>query len=408
MKKLRITALLLACGLMLSGCSLVSVDEDAVRHQVIATVNGAKIYRYEAEEIADMYASYYGIDKESNDEEMQQNYEMLLNDTLDNLVTNEVMFQKASDLGISLTEEEKQQNRKDAEDMFQSIRDNYQAQVEEEAEADPSIDVEAETEKRFQEHLKASDNTLESYTEDLNKQALVTKVQDYVDGLAEVSDDEVEQWYNETLEIQKDEFQSDPEAFETTVGEKNIYTYVPEDTVAVKQVLLKYEDTDLSTEAENLYENGDVDGAMALVQPEADKLMTQAEDVVKRLRDGEEIDALIEELGEDENMMYEPYSVSGYLVNTQTVKYGEEFRDAALELFNIGDVSEPVILYDGLHILQSIEVYNAGVIPFDEIKEDIKSALLTNKQMDLLTEKTAQWEDEADIVYHRDRLKQYS
>ena len=59
MNKLKITVLLVALIMVFSGCSLVSVDEERVANQVVASVNGEEIYKYEIDSMAEYYAYYY-------------------------------------------------------------------------------------------------------------------------------------------------------------------------------------------------------------------------------------------------------------------------------------------------------------------------------------------------------------
>jgi parvulin-like peptidyl-prolyl isomerase len=246
--------------------------------------------------------------------------------------------------------------------------------------------------------------TPETYYDYLCEQALNAKVKEYIDGLATVTDEDTQAWYDETLAMQQEEMDADPQAFADTVNSGYIYTYVPEDTVAVKQILLAFDD-DLKAQAQELYDADDAEGMMALVQDAEEELKITAEDIKQQLENGADIDALIEEYNDDPGMTTAPGSEVGYLVESRTSTYIPAFSEAALGLMNVGDVSEPVITYNGVHILQSIKVYKKGVISYEDLYDDIKEALLPTKQQEKYDEITQQWLDEADIVYHYERLK---
>lgn len=404
MKKFKITALIIACILMFSGCSLVSPDEERIANQVVAEVNGVEIYRYDVDNIVKQYAPIYGIDLESEDESVREQIEQLRDFTLDNLVINELLIQKASDLGISLTEEEKQENINRANEDLENLKEQYRTAVEQEAENDETIDVEAEAEKRYNQQLEDQNFSLENYISTLNEQTLVGKVEEHINAQAEVTDEDTKKWYDENAETQKEELTESPGRFESYVHQKNPYTYIPEDTIAVKQVLLKFEDEELVEKATTMFNEGSEAAAMALLQPEIDKLMPKALEVKKRLEDGESIDALIEELGEDSGMTVDPAMTFGYLVNSGTENYLSAFTEAALKLKNVGDISEPVATYYGLHILQTIKVYEAGVVPYEDVKEAIREKLLPDKQQELYGQMTDEWKEAADIKYYRNRL----
>lgn len=430
MKKFKIVALLAALTFMFSGCSLVSVNEERVANQVIASVNGVNIYRYEIDYDAidstvDQYVAYgYLEDTTAAKSAFRKD---MMDKSLDALVKEELFVQKADELGIALTDEEMEDNRTTADKHFSDEKDTLRTEVEQEygvsedsatatADATPTAtasaaatapsqaDIDAEVERRYQEYVDQLGFTPDTYYDYLNRQSLVSKVTDYIYGLAEVTDDDAKQWYDEMLPQQQEAMDNDVSAFEQCIDDGQIFTYVPEDSVAVKQVLLAFEDQDLVQEAKTLEADGKEDLATALMKPFADELMPTAEQVAQQLKDGANIDDLIAQYGGDTKMTEDPYDQYGYIIGSQTTAYDAKLMEEALALTNVDDVGGPYVASDGIHVLQCIQVYKQGVVPYEDLVDAIKEGLLPSKKDTKLTEVTQEWLDAANVVYYRDRM----
>ncbi len=470
MRKMKFIALALACVLLFSGCSLVSIDEERVANQVVATVNGEKIYKYEVSEdevqyYVQMMLYYNGTTEEQTDAEtLKKMYTEQRKAMLDSLVLDKLLLQKAKELGLALTDEEKAENRTDADEYFKSQKDSIiegviatptpsptatpaatpvpsptatpestetQSATTESVTPSPtatpsptptatpaptatpeptplpSLDAtqQAQVDEQYQEFLDSFGYTPDTYYDYLNNNDLIAKVKEWIDAQATVTDEAALEWYNGMVEQQKAASEEDPAAFETYVHDNNIVTYVPAETVAVKQVFFKFKDADLVEEAKALYENDQKDMAIALLQPQIDELMPLAQEARQRLLGGESIDDLIAERnGDDPGMDADPGKTFGYLVEERTTSYVDVFVQAALGLFDVGAVSEPTVSYMGIHVLQSINVYHEGQVAFEDIKEKIKTALLPDAQDKKYDEMTKQWLAEAKVTYRYDLL----
>lgn len=438
MRKIKIVALVLVCVMLLSGCSLVSPDEEKIAMQVVATVNGVEIYKYEVEADAEDYARYYyGIDPESVSEEERDVYQDLENSVLEDFVASEVLLQKAAELGFELTADEKAENLVRAKDYFVSIKDSFITQVEaetaqtaveeatketdeateepaeelvEEAEqaqivVDPEVLAEAEI--RYQEYIVETRLTQDMYYEFLCEQDLVSQVRDYIFSLAEVTDDAVQTWYDQTLAMQQEEMDAAAGSFESLVNANSIYTYIPQTIVAVRDMLIAF-DEELALQAEDLFYAGEMDAYddfLDILLVSSSDYFVSAIDVKQRIEGGELIEDIIAELSESEQNIRELSPKNGYLIDPRTINYAETYKDSALGLEAIGDVSEPFADYKGVHILQKIKVYEPGVIAFDDVKDSIKTALLPGAEQEMYEKLLEEWIDEADIKYFYNRLE---
>lgn len=405
-RKLKVVALVLAIALVFSGCSMITKNSDRVGKQVVATVNNAPVTRNQVETYYKMQyfiSSYY--QDTANLSKLDDNTKTALKSAVEDVAKQTALVQKATELGYKLTDDEKSTNKAHADSLFTYIKQSIQSQVEEAAKTDKNVDVNSKVDSEYKAKLTEMGFTSDDYANLLNNAALIEKLKDYTDKQVQVTDDDVTKWYNDTLVAQQAAMDKDPTVFATDVNSNQVVTYIPEDTIAVKQVLLTYKDTDISDVAKQLYTDGDKNEAMAVLKPQIDAMTPDAHNIVSKLKSGTSIDEMIKQYGNDPDMASGgSKATTGYLVGNSTKDYIQEFKDAALKLTKVGDVSDPVTTYYGLHILQTNKVYTKGTIPFDSIKDLIKSALLPNMQNDKYSKMEDQWAKEAKITYDKDRM----
>lgn len=108
-------------------------------------------------------------------------------------------------------------------------------------------------------------------------------------------------------------------------------------------------------------------------EEETEKLKKKAEDILKRLKNGEDFDKLMNEFSEDPGSKSNP---EGYLFGEgEMVK---EFEEASFALKNPGDLSDIVKSSYGFHIIKLVDKYD--IMPYEETstKNLIKSYLNKN------------------------------
>ena len=133
--------------------------------------------------------------------------------------------------------------------------------------------------------------------------------------------------------------------------------------------------------------------AIASVQ---DKL----DDIKARLDAGEEFQALIDEYGEDPGMKNEPTASRGYYVCEATTSLDPAFKEAAMALANVGDVSDPVLGQSGVHIIRYESEVKDGSIDIESVREELTASVLEDKQNDYYDEQLASWVAALNPVYH--------
>ena len=83
----------------------------------------------------------------------------------------------------------------------------------------------------------------------------------------------------------------------------------------------------------------------------------------------------------------------------------ESFRDAAMALAKVGDVSEPVRSSYGIHLIKYVSDAVEGPVAFDDVKDTIYESLLSTKQDDAYNATVDEWVAAADAKVDRDALK---
>ena len=123
-------------------------------------------------------------------------------------------------------------------------------------------------------------------------------------------------------------------------------------------------------------------------------------EIKARLDAGASFDDLIKEYGTDSGMEDDATRSAGYPVHSDSIIYDETFKNTAMALEKVGDISDPVVTQFGVHILNYLRDIPGGPM---ELTEDMKKAfgetILTNLQNEALQNAAQQWLAECEIVY---------
>lgn len=116
-------------------------------------------------------------------------------------------------------------------------------------------------------------------------------------------------------------------------------------------------------------------------------------EILQRLSAGETFDALVAAYSTDPDMPAE-----GYPVHRESVRWADTFRDAAMALKNIGDVSAPIVTDGGVHILYYAADLPSGAaqMPAD-VRDTLAEQLLQRARYAKLETLLASWRTEYDI-----------
>lgn len=204
-KKYVLVGIMMLMSLWLVSCGNKNEKADIV----IAIVNGESIYLSDYQHLSDEYLAYFGGSEEAATYLASQ--KALL---VEELVNNEVLFQKAEQLKISCPPDE-------VDEAFEMVEMKYGDQA-------------------VQKMLEASSLTEKAYKEMLKKQIILGKLQEVmIAGEIEITDEMLEAYYKEHIEQY---------TVGTGVQMKEIVISLPED--ANKNTIVKVEQAALKLESE--------------------------------------------------------------------------------------------------------------------------------------------------------------
>lgn len=428
MKRLLALMLMLVLCFTLTACKkdeAANAETVASPDDVLVTVGSYQLTRAEYEgylvTLQDYYASYgYDVTEPSMALMLQQF-------ALQTGVEYAVMDQKLDELGLTLTEDEKEAARQTAKAEWDAtIQDGLayygitEASTEEER-ANVLVVVLSE--------LEAMGYTEESYVADAVVFAGYDKLKAYATKDIVVTEEDVLAYYNTLVEADKALYENDAAAYENNQYMNQMYMmygmydyvvdmyYKPHGYRLVTHILLPVDEellvayVDLQAlyeEQQNILEEGgevtgdlvteeEIENArlaiLASVQPTVDEIN-------QKMAEGATFAELIPLYTTDPGMMDEASIAAGYEVHMDSTNWVIPFRDQAFTVSNIGDVTAPVVTDYGVHIIQYVADVPGGPVELtEEMQAYFYDFLLTTAQNDAYNQAIAQWVEEADIVY---------
>lgn len=429
---LKLMALLFAIVLALSGCNLVQIDEEIDNAEVVATFNGGTVTKGEvmpsyesSKEYYDYLSSYYGYTFSTDG---------LLESVVDEIVQEKVLLAKAAELGLEqLSEEEEAAAVEEASDEYEETVQNYWSSFATDGLTDEEIRAEID------EYFAANDYTLEALEKDYREAAIIEKLQEYVYADVIVTPENLQDAYNEMVAEDEAAYAEDAYSYESaTMDADETIAWNPEGYRTVKHILLTFteeqqaaldeidtEIADLQTmiadqedaaeaQTEETEESGDevqvltADDLQKMIDEktaEKEELLAtyvvsmraRLDEIYSAIENGEDFDALIEEYNEDSGMNSEPVKTRGYYVSEASEMWVASFRDGAMALENIGDVSDPVVTDFGVHIIRYNSDVPAGAVSYDELAEQIEESVTEEMHTAAYEECVEIWLQEANI-----------
>ena len=339
-KKLIAAVTIFTLSISVMGCKMIEKTPEAIQKTVYATVGDEKITK------ADM------------DEEMKATIDQLKQQYGDDYANNEKIKDQLKQMKVQYLNAMVNEKLmlKNAESVGVTPTDDElneyaDKQIEQLKQAYPD-------DAQLQQVLEANGFTEDSYKDYAKKQYKLQKVQEAITADVEVTDDDAKAYYDENKDSQY------------TVGAG----------ANAAHILIAEKGSD-----------GNID---------FDASLAKANEVKAKLDSGADFAQLASEYGTDGTK--DKGGDLGFVAYNQA-NYDQDFL-AGFKQLSEGQISDPVKSQFGYHIIKATGIKDEVVTPFDDVKDQIKSQLLQQKQTDAFNAKISEWKDAAKVKTYEDKL----
>lgn len=348
MKRLRkfIAAVaIITISVSVMGCKMIEKTPEAIAKTVYATVGDTKITKADFDKDFDSYLrSYYGMSVDQLKQQYGDDYENngQIKDQIKQI--KQACLQNSINTQIMLTQNEIQVSDdeidKEVEENISKLKEQYPE------------------DGKFEEVLSQYGFTEDSFKETQKKELKAQKVYDQITGDIEVTDDDVQAYYDENKDTQ----------------------YTQSAGANAAHILLAEKDSD-----------GNID---------FDASLKKAEEVKAKLDSGEDFATLASQYGTDGTK--DKGGDLGYVAYNQQ-NYDQDFLDG-FKALSEGQISDPVKSQFGYHIIKATGLKDSQVTPFDQVKDQIKAQLLQEKKNQAYQDKLKEWKETLKVKTYEDRM----
>ncbi|MBQ3575443.1 MAG: hypothetical protein IJA26_07215 [Clostridia bacterium] len=278
-----------------------------------------------------------------------------------------------------------------------------------------------------------ADNGLdkESYVESSKQDAITSAMYEYAVKDVVITEEDVQAEYEAMVAANKEDYAADPGSYASDLTSGALIAYHPEGFRMVKQVLVQFDEdqsalysqlqtrlSSLNAEKEALAAGEAVEGEQrTAAEIDSDiqacameiealyaQLMPEVEEVIEKFNNGTDIETLIAEHNDDPGMMQGITAETGYAVSEGCTNWDPAFKDAAMSIEEIGQLSAPAYGSYGIYIVYYLSDVVPGEVDLETIRADVEYNALENKRTAAYDAALAQWVEEAGVVYHFENL----
>jgi parvulin-like peptidyl-prolyl isomerase len=287
----------------------------------------------------ELLAIYQAAGRVPDKKTQSKEYQTFQQNLAEYLVMLEVLRQQAPSFGVRITD-------RDVEEQLARLKDMFQGD-----------------EKRWNEALKKQKLTLEQFKESLRERLLVDEMKAAVTKEVALSDDEVKAYYDE----HKTDY-TEPEERET------------------RHILIS-----------PFAEAAGGAGTITPTEADWDVARAEAEKVRSEIQNGADFGTEARKYSDDETSR----EAGGELGNVVRGQMVPQFEEAVFSLKK-GELSQPVRTEYGYHLIQVTDITPEAQIPYEEVKEKIRSALLAQRQADTWEAWLEGTKEKLGVVYRSD------
>lgn len=184
------------------------------------------------------------------------------------------------------------------------------------------------------------------------------------------------------------------ESVESNMILDQLYTSITKDAVVTDEDAKKYYD-------ENPYEYTEKPNVLKGVSHILVKTEQEASDIKARIEKGENFEAVAKEVSQDPGTKEQGGALGDINYNDQN--YDKGFMVGAI-MAPEGKVSAPVKSQFGYHLIKVTKKETYPAVPFEKVKEEIKTANLEQKKSEKFEATFKEWESKSKIKKYTDKL----
>ena len=246
----------------------------------------------------------------------------------------------------------------------------------------------------------------------------------------EVTDAEVEAYYRDQAETDRDDIETTAKEYLEESGESwseeglnramaevyEVYTwmygydllYIPDGYRSILCIVPEVDETLMGTLSELYLEQDGEDGEnpeltekiYAAEKAVLDSAQGVLDEIYARLADGASFADLVKEYSRDAALQDEETVAAGIPVHAASIHLDRKYVDAAMTLRNPGDVSDPVVGDDGVYVILYLEDIPGGPVEYtDYLRDQLRADLIYDRTGQEFERLMDQWASEAEIVW---------
>lgn len=407
-------AILITCILLavLSGCTLVEVDEEKVaqreKEQPIIEYKGFVLDKYDVEKKMNYYLTPQNMTiadlSEGTDVDI---WERFKHDIIFELAVFQIGLEKAEELGLNKLTASEQQNVEEAYNIgMQTARDAVKRTVDAALKEDDSLDYDEEFNRQLKEYFYLRGYDLDAYKDALRQEVIVDKVKKHFTDHITVTDAEIKQKYDYDLQVQKSNIEQQPSSIEQQMLFGTDILYYPEGYMYVKHILISF-DSATRGAAAIAYVDGNIAEYNKVINEAMPDVRQKVDEIVGKLDAGDDFTEVMKQYSDDKSLNEEPFATDGFLIGPYTQFDLAEYLDVTGALKEAGQISEPTTTYMGVYIIQCVKPMS-GAIRFDEVKERLAQTMVEQRKAFEWSALGERWvdaaEEESALKTYQERL----
>ncbi|MBQ3575113.1 MAG: hypothetical protein IJA26_05560 [Clostridia bacterium] len=315
-------------------------------------------------------------------------------DVLEGLVEDKILQLKAQELGLYDVSEA------DHAAVAERVKADFDSEVEYymSFRRDGSK-TEAQVREETIEYLAQNGITLEGMIAAAEQDIWREKLYNHVTSGISATDEEVYALYEDQVAADEGAYAADYAQYEMDMTFGRTIAWHPEGIRRVDVVNIPF-----SAEQQNAYFEiqtalaGGDSAKLAEMDALYDELLPTAEAMLLRAQQGEDFAVLDAEAGDSY------YPEGGVYVSANSTIYSNDFRDAAMGLANIGDISGLVYTDSGIAFIKYAGDVTPGAVPFEEIREQLKESCSAEVKSSGYNTQVFMWIKEAEVKYYPERF----